>query len=594
MTITQTRKGFELKFKWNPDIIAEVKKIRGSYYNKDLKIWTIPLYREAAKDQIKKKFGFQEEGQFELLHTVNFSDIPPMPELDVEIPLLKMKPFPFQNNGIAYNRIHRKTIIGDQPGLGKTLQAIATVLSFGLNDKGMLNAGPVLVICPSSLKMNWQQEWMKVGGRRAMILSDRIKNTWMQYYKVGMCDVFIVNYESLKKFFVEPGWKKPEGEFKLQSIVFRDCIDLFKTVIVDESHRCKDGNTQQAKFVMGITHGKENVFALTGTPVVNNPVDLISQLYIIDRLRDVVSHLKRPVDSHNVLQDFSGYKRFLKRYCDGGRKAINMEELHVRLRMHCFYRREKSEVLKDLPSKIRQVIMTEISNRAEYLHAENDFVDYLERVKNCTDEQVQTKLRGEMMVKIGILKNISARGKLHQVKEFVDDIVESGEKIILFVYLKEIVHKLKEIYPHAVTITGEDDNDDRNAAVNAFQLCKQCGVKLDNHNGLDHEHVPSNTNIAIINYKSGGVGLTLTAASRVAFVEFPWTFADCEQCEDRAHRIGQVDSVMCSYFLGDETIDQYCYDLIQKKKNISQTITGAADDVEENIVDQLLTLFKRK
>ena len=133
------------------------------------------------------------------------------------------------------------------------------------------------------------------------------------------------------------------------------------------------------------------------------------------------------------------------------------------------------------------------------------------------------------MVRIGILKNISARGKLNDVVDYVSDIVESGEKIIIFIHLKEVAQHLKKMFPAAVTITGDDNNVERQRAVDSFQNDPDCQV-------------------IICSIKAAGVGLTLTASSRVAFVELPWHPADVEQCEDRAHRIGQKNSVNAPIF----------------------------------------------
>ncbi len=102
------------------------------------------------------------------------------------------------------------------------------------------------------------------------------------------------------------------------------------------------------------------------------------------------------------------------------------------------------------------------------------------------------------------------------------------------------------------------------------------------------------TNIIICSIRAAGVGLTLTAASNVAFVEFPWTYADCCQCEDRCHRIGQKDSVTAYYFLGKNTIDEKVYNIIQLKKGIANAITGSLDDVPENIVDMVADLFSNE
>lgn len=567
MTITETSRGFEIQFPFDLRIKDAIKRINGSYFRGADKTWVVPKHQNREIDQLRARFGVMDPNLAAIEMPEQANQAPELPDLDIQLDIPRTL-FPFQEKGVAYCRSKRKVIIGDQPGLGKTSQAIAAVHS--------LKAFPCLIICPATLKLNWQKEWMEVAGRRSMILQDSVKNTWHQYYKTGMVDVFITNYESLKKFFVEQGWSKPkDGPFRMNQIPFKETINLFKTIVVDESHKIKDGTTQQTKFVMGICKGKENVFLLTGTPVVNKPKDLIAQLHAIDRLKEVVEHIPQPVDRHGKLSDASGYNRFINRYCGGGQGATNLKELNSRLTMNCFYRREKSEVLKDLPAKMRQVVLCEIANRTEYLKAETQFVDYLKSVKGCTDAEVRKKLRGEVMVKMGILKQISARGKMNEVKEYVDEIVESGEKIILFCHLKEIAHQLRQFYPGCVSITGDDSTEVRQQSVTRFQNDPKVQV-------------------IICSIKAAGVGITLTASSRVAFIEFPWTFADCEQCEDRAHRIGQKDSVQCSYFLGENTIDRYCYELIQKKKSMMQEVTGASDDVQEEIVDQLLNLFNQR
>lgn len=188
------------------------------------------------------------------------------------------------------------------------------------------------------------------------------------------------------------------------------------------------------------------------------------------------------------------------------------------------------------------------------------------------DEKVAKALRGEVMVKMGILKAISARGKIKVFSEFIHDVIDGGEKLIVFAYLKEVVQELKKIFPEAVTVTGEDNATQKQTAVDRFQNDPSC-------------------KLIILNYKSGGTGLTLTASSRVAFIEFPWTFSDCEQAEDRAHRNGQKNNVNCYYYLGKDTIDKYMYDVIQTKKGIANGVTGTDDVVKENVVDMAMNLF---
>ena len=548
MNIELKGDNFELSFNYKTSIIERVRQIPGRRFDGARKVWIVP-----TRSRVDLERMIYQIQQFENINWVSGTtkkeedlayDVPELPDLTIPHSL-KIQPYPYQLKGIARGLELKRFMNCDEPGLGKTLQSIATI--------NLANAFPCLVICPSSLKINWQREWEKFTDKKAMVLTDKVRDTWTFFYQTGMHQVFIVNYESLKKYFVQR-IKKAEG-WTLRDVEFRNSINLFKSVIIDESHRCKSASTQQAKFCKGICTGKEWVIELTGTPVVNRPKDLIPQLAILNRM-----------------DDFGGYKPFVNRYCSGQREASNLKELNFNLWKYCMFRREKSLVLTDLPDKIRQVNTCEITNRKEYMDAERDLIMYLQKYKDADDEKIEKALRGEVMVRINILRQISARGKVRDVIEFVKDFRENGKKIILFCSLHEVVDQLKRYFPTAVSVTGRDSQDEKQRAVDAFQ----------NNPKAD---------IIICSIKAAGVGLTLTASSNVAFVEFPWTYADCCQCEDRAHRIGQKDSVTCYYFLGRRTIDEKVYRIIQEKKNIANAVTGSTEDIEENIVDMVARIF---
>ncbi|WP_373191794.1 DEAD/DEAH box helicase [Bacteroides caccae] len=548
MNIELKGDNFELSFKYKPSIVDRIRQIPGRRFDGARKVWIVP-----TRSRVDLERMIYQIQQFENINWVSGTtkkeediayDVPELPDLTIPHSL-KIQPYPYQLKGIARGLELKRFMNCDEPGLGKTLQSIATI--------NLANAFPCLVICPSSLKINWQREWEKFTDKKAMVLTDKVRDTWTFFYQTGMHQVFIVNYESLKKYFVQR-IKKAEG-WTLRDVEFRNSINLFKSVIIDESHRCKSASTQQAKFCKGICTGKEWVIELTGTPVVNRPKDLIPQLAILNRM-----------------DDFGGYKPFVNRYCSGQREASNLKELNFNLWKYCMFRREKSLVLTDLPDKIRQVNTCEITNRKEYMDAERDLIMYLQKYKDADDEKIEKALRGEVMVRINILRQISARGKVRDVIEFVKDFRENGKKIILFCSLHEVVDQLKRYFPTAVSVTGRDSQDEKQRAVDSFQ----------NNPKAD---------IIICSIKAAGVGLTLTASSNVAFVEFPWTYADCCQCEDRAHRIGQKDSVTCYYFLGRRTIDEKVYRIIQEKKNIANAVTGSTEDIEENIVDMVARIF---
>ena len=552
MLIQEDEKNYFLQFRYHPLMVDVVKRIPGRRFDGKLNMWVIPKsyfppgkYTQKAYVDIfaswAVKHGYEssvQKGAQASRPDVHYT-LPPMPDL-LSPHGLKVEPFPYQKQGIAYALQKKRCFFGDQPGLGKTLQAIGTAF--------IAKTWPVLVICPASLKINWQREWKKFTGKDAIILDDRNKNNWYRYFEMGCCDVFITNYESLKKFFVE--------DFAggvTRSIRLKQEASLFKCIIIDESHRCKSSKTQQSKICYKLCQGKEYRFLLTGTPSINGPKDLIQQLKIMGRL-----------------DDFGGYKSFETNFMQGPREASNLEMLNWRLWNTCFFRREKAKVLDQLPDKMRQVVNMDITNRKEYQDAERDLIGYL-----ADDEKLRRAERGKVMVQMQKLRQIAARGKIPAAIEFIQDIMDSGEKLIIFAFLKEVVQEIKNVFPSSVTIVGDNTAQERQEAVDRFQNDPRC-------------------NLIICNYKSAGVGLTLTASSRVAFIEFPWTFADCEQAEDRAHRIGQKDSVNCYYFLGRNTIDEDVWELIQTKKDIANDVTGTDDQVPEKTVDAMVLKLSAK
>lgn len=557
MLIQEDEKNYYLQFKYHPLMIDVVKRIPGRKFDGKINMWVIPKsfyppgkYTQNAYVQIFSnwavKSGYEssvQKGQPATRPDVHYT-LPPMPEL-LSDHGLKIDPYPYQKQGIAYALQKKRCFFGDQPGLGKTLQAIGTAY--------VAKSWPVLVICPASLKINWQREWKKFTGKDAIILDDRNKNNWYRYFEMKCCDVFITNYESLKKFFVE--------DFAggvTRSIRLKPEASMFRCVIIDESHRCKSSKTQQSKICYKLCQGKEYRFLLTGTPSINGPKDLIEQLKIMGRL-----------------DDFGGYKSFEQNFLQGPREASNLEMLNWRLWNTCFFRREKSKVLDQLPDKMRQVVNMDITNRKEYQDAERDLIGYLSSYENADDDKLRRAERGKVMVQMQKLRQIAARGKITAAIDFIQDIIDSGEKLIVFAFLKEVVKEIKKVFPNAVTIVGDNTSQERQEAVDRFQTDPNC-------------------QLIVCNYKSAGVGLTLTASSRVAFIEFPWTFADCEQAEDRAHRIGQKDSVNCYYFLGRNTIDEDSWDIIQTKKDIANDVTGTDDQVPEKAIDAMILKMSSK
>jgi len=564
-TVMQVGKVYRIEFAYRPKIAEAVKLLPERKFVYADKIWEVPAQHHIAVREFAKKYDLDFHVETGVEPETNFV-IPPLPELTIDIPT-KRPMLPWQPNGVAYAIQKQRVILGDDMGLGKTSQAVIAMEGLHIQGKA---AYPCLVICPSAVKENWKKEINANIHRTGIVLQTSIKSSFMEYYRTGMAQYFIVNFESLKKYFVtkiddpgvdENGRKKP---VRLQHMHFNQkYLDFFKSIIVDESHKVKAATSLNCKLTKGLSIGKETVFLLTGTPIVNKPKDLVSQLGIMSRM-----------------SDFGGYKAFEKRFCSGPREASNLKELNYLLNIHCFYRRNKTDpdIKKFLPDKARQVIQCELDPvyRREYQHAQADLESYMINIKKQSEESVKKSLKGEVMVRIGILKNISARGKLADAFSFIQDLVDQGQKVVVFASLREVIAKVQERFPRSVRITGAEDGMQKQAAVDRFKT----DPKID---------------VIVLNLKAGGTGVDglQNVATQICFIEFGWHAAIMDQAEDRLYRTGQHSNVMCTYFLGKNTIDEWNYKLINSKREIANTVTGSEDMTEETLIDSVMSLFSK-
>lgn len=455
---------------------------------------------------------------------------------------VKLKPYAYQEWGIEQELKMKRCINGDDMGLGKSLEAIVAI--------ERAKATPCLVICPSALKINWEREIRKFTRLRPLILSDANREAYPYYIgSLNLYDVLICNYESLAKFFVVSLGEKP---LKLKNFVFQKAVALLRSVIIDESARVKDPSTRQAKIVMGLCQGKEYIFELTGTPIVNDPKDLATQIAILGRIKE-----------------FGGYSAFLDRYTNG-----NYSELNRKIKEALYFRREKEEVLKDLPELTRAFVPVEIpvETREEYNTCRHDLLTFLKEYKLLDDVQARKKMRMKALIRFMNLRAISGRGKAETV---VDFLCSTTVPIVVFAEHKDIVSAIKHSFPNeTVTVTGSDSSQQKQYAIDSFQR----GEKR----------------IIICSIRAAGVGITLTAASNVLFVEIPWTYSDLAQCEARCHRNGQKNAVTSWIMIGQDTIDDKLYNKILDKKSLLSRITGATDSAtfeDEKAFDELISLL---
>lgn len=540
---------YELYFYNSPALAYFIQKIPSARFIMRDRCWRVNLHdrlfvREFCDYAVRRRLASSVCKVGDRAEVQGYPD--KMPDLQYPITHLKLQPYDYQRKGIQYMVDHKRCFNGDDMGLGKTFQSIAAV--------SIARAYPCLVVAPATMKVTWQREFQRFIGKQAMILSNENKDTWHRHMETGTCNIFITNYESVKKYFVS----RVRGRATVKNIVLDKRAAMFKSVIIDESHRCCNDTALWSIYLEAICAKKEYVWLLTGTPRITSNLDLIQQLQIMRRL-----------------DDFGGAARFKERYCQGPDKSSNLYELHYRLWEICYFRRDKAIALKDLPEKTRQYLTVDIDNRKEYEFAENDLIRYLVEYESASDATLKSAAKATAMVQINHLRQISARGKMKEAKQFIHDVIDGGDKLIVFAFHKSVMSEIMATFPGSVSVTGSDSQEKKQAAIDKFQHDPDC-------------------KLIALNYKSGGVGITLTAASRILFIEFPWTASDCEQAECRAHRNGQKNAVNCYYLLARNTIDERILEIIQKEREDSSVVTGAINNIEESIVDATLRHFKSK
>jgi SWI/SNF-related matrix-associated actin-dependent regulator of chromatin subfamily A-like protein 1 len=429
---------------------------------------------------------------------------------------------PFQWAGVRYALDARRTFIADEQGLGKTVEALATLEAD--------DAYPAVVICPASLKLNWERETRRwVPHRTVTIVEGK-----QAVPETG--DITILNYEIVAAHREHLARMHP------------------RALVVDESHYAKNPQAKRTQAVRRLASAIDDGalrLALTGTPVLNHADELISQLRVIGRL-----------------EDFGSGARFSRQF----QGPLTEERLHWHLRRRCFVRRLKSEVLPQLPAKRRVVVPVALDNRREYRLAEEDVVAWLREQPidlSELDARIAATLRAERLAQLTTLQRLAARGKLNAALQWIEDFLASGEPLVVFARHVDVQRSVLERFPSAAHILGADALAERDEAVRAFQQ-------------------PDGPQLIVCATRVAAQGITLTRASNVAFLELEWTPAMHDQAEDRTHRIGQRDAVTAWYLLAADSIDETMAQLVEAKRTHISAVTDGRRIDGESLVDQVV------
>jgi SNF2 family DNA or RNA helicase len=341
-----------------------------------------------------------------------------------------------------------------------------------------------------------------------------------------------------------------------------------RAYIFDESHYAKTPTAQRTKAAVKMAksaHKDGIVLCLTGTPVTNRPNEYASQLEILGRLKDNFGQWNVSGHSH-------------------------LDELNERLRGTCYIRRTKDQVLSELPPVIHSKLLVEGGSTAmkEYVKAEKDILLYIaERARQLALEQgkpsygaaIAAMIRAEAnehLVRLSVLRKIAAKAKMEVVEEWINARIENGKKVVVAAHHRDVVDEIARKYGN-LRIQG-------GMAVEEVE---------ENKRRFQTESVES-APVMVLSIQAAKTGHTLTAAEECLFVELPWTPADVDQTYSRLHRLGQKGSVTATYMLTSGTIDEEIYEIIEKKRSVvDAAVDGGEVDNSDLSTQMILSLLDK-
>lgn len=503
--------------------LYRVLRLTGRLWHKDGDFWTAPLFVGSLKSL--KRWGFELDDTLTrmLKRYKRKKEVYKHPD---GIPGLQGKLYPFQADGVAFIEANDgRALVGDEMGLGKTIQALAWLQ---LHPEHR----PAIVVVPASIKWNWMKE----------------AETWMSDPKVEVLSG-------------SDTWK-PNGEILIINYaVLHEWVSVLlsldpKVLVTDECHYYKNNRARRTRAVKKLSKQIPHVIALSGTPIVNRPIEVYNPAHII------------------YPQMFKSFRDFVVRYCNAKftpqgwnyTGSSHKEELHRLLSTSIMIRRLKSKVLKELPDKVYSFVPIEMTNERQYNAAESAFV------RAVSESQTMVAYRSH----IETLKQSAVRNKMKACKDWIRDFISTEGKLVVFAMHRFVVDELmKEFGECAVKIDGRVSAKDRQEAVTKFQ---------------EDESV----RLFVGNIKAAGVGITLTASSAVAFIELPWSPGELVQAIDRCHRIGQKDTVNVYYLLAKDTIEEKIAKIIDRKSKVVGLILDGKEPERETLLIEIMKEYKTK
>ena len=532
MLIARDKENLIITFDYNPVIIEIVKTFDSRKYKSTTKEWIVPIIhiKRVLETLIPLGFSARQDVRDEydkvIKHKQNVERIlaNDLKEFETDaIEKTKLPLFNFQKIGTGFLCATKSSLLGDEPGLGKTIQSLATVI---IND-----AKKILIFCPSTLKLNWADEIIKWLPEKKTVVITGSKKQRDENWKKDV-DFYLANYE----------------------LLLRDIPEILKIdwdyIIADEATRISNPRAKQSKLIKTIP--AKHRIALTGTPLNNAIQDIWN---ILDFCQPDI---------------LGSYWQFTSKYCEKDRfggivsyKNLNELKEHIANNM---IRRKKKEVLAELPDKLYETLYIEfdVEEKKIYEAVKNEIASELKEYE--ISKVLNDKYLSNILVKMVRLKQVTGSlelvsehqfsSKLNALKELLDDIIHNGSKALVFTQFSQmadiLVRELSKYKP--LLISGKVNNDDRKINVDKFQN--------------------EDENQILISTEAGGFGLNLQRANYIVHYDLPWSISKMEQREGRAHRIGQKNNLTVFRLIVQDSVDEYVLKILHKKQKTSEDILG--------------------
>ena len=532
-----------VSFNYNKQIVDEIKLLEMSFYNADTKEWETPL---SNLSELLDRLCIFDDIKFECLRDC---------QRDTQqygLSEYKTKPFEHQIEGIQFGLQNDRWLLLDAPGLGKTLTL--TYLAKELKEQRGLEH--CLIICGlNTLKMNWKDEIEKHSDLSCRILGQRINRNGKLVVE-GIQERLKQLQQPIEEFFVVTNIETLRDD-KIVQALLKNKYNKFDMIVTDEIHVCKSNQSQQGKNLLKLNKATYRIGA-TGTLLLNNPVDAYVPLKWIGAERANMTN-------------FKGY------YCKFGgfsnNEIIGFKNLTI-LKDHIDkYSLRRTKDILNLPEKtiINEYVEMCPKQADFYTNIMEGIISQVDRVKIKNAANVLgmvTRFRqATACPQILTSENIPS-AKLDRAQDLVEQLVESGEKVVVFSTFKESAYVLAQRLSKYkfVVATGDYSDDDVNRAKQMFQEDEDCKVFIGT-------------------WQKCGTGITLNAASYMIFLDVPWTDGVYEQAQDRIHRIGSKRPVFIYHLISRGTIDERVLEIVSDKGHLANYVID--DEITQEGLESL-------